>query len=102
MDLEAQIKLIGTAIGAITGLITFGEKVYKWGKSAYESLKKMRESNQSGNKKVYGVELKPKVLKKINNVATFEASIDLDLRMICLACPPLSSCVQSIGRLNRS
>ena len=41
MDWEA-VKLIGVAVGLISGALTVGEKLCKWGKSAYQYIKKSK------------------------------------------------------------
>jgi hypothetical protein len=42
MDWEA-VKLIGVAVGLISGALTVGEKLCKWGKSAYQYIKKLKK-----------------------------------------------------------
>lgn len=64
------MKIVGVAIGIVSGLFSVGEKLYTWGKSARRSLKKIhsgtREKFARANqaKKAFDVELKDMLLKK--------------------------------------
>ena len=40
MDWEA-VKLVGVVVSLVGGALTIGEKLCKWGKSAYQSFKKI-------------------------------------------------------------
>jgi hypothetical protein len=42
MDWEA-IKLIGIAVSLVSSALTVGEKLCKWGKSAYQYIKKSKK-----------------------------------------------------------
>ena len=50
MDWEA-VKLIGIAVSLVNGILTVGEKLCKWGKSAYLYIKKSKKvvALQDGN-----------------------------------------------------
>ncbi len=47
MDWEA-VKLVGIVVSLVGGALTIGEKVCKWGKSAYQHLKKVSEATTLG------------------------------------------------------
>lgn len=132
MDWEA-VKLIGVAVSLISGALTVGEKLGKWGKSAYQYIKKskklvaLRERSSvvpavrsfkksrvvsfvaqqlSRDKKVYSVELKPRGLKKIL-ITWFEPTnlseipLDRSFDMMITTIPPISYCMQRVGRISR-
>lgn len=42
-----DIKLIGVVISLVSGALTVGEKLCKWGKSAYQSLKKIHSATRA-------------------------------------------------------
>ena len=93
IDWEAD-KLIGVVVSLVGGALTIGEKLCKWGKSAYQSLKKIQN-----------VSFETKLLKKIRDVELKDSvptlPIDVDLRTICIICPPIFNCIQRHGRTNR-
>jgi hypothetical protein len=41
MDWETTVKIAGGIIAAIGSLLTIGEKLFTWSKSAYQSFKKI-------------------------------------------------------------
>lgn len=42
MDWEA-VKLVGIAVSLVSGALTVGEKLFKWGKSTYQYIKKSKK-----------------------------------------------------------
>jgi hypothetical protein len=124
------IKLVGVVVSLVGGALTIGEKLCRWGKFTYQSLKKIHsgnlakkeavrrsvilkkicKSNQSGIKKIHNVELKPRALKKILNTwfetsnfigNKFSVSLSMNVDLLITNLHPISHCAQRMGRFNR-
>lgn len=77
MDWEA-VKLVGIVVSLVGGALTIGEKVCKWGKSAYQHFKKdtqlHHDAISKNSRKSLAFARQSRLLKKVSEATTLGKS----------------------------